>query len=244
LKKELQKEKLKIKNNENIKKSLEILDDYIKKYGEIKAFDFLFDVMKESQPFVEELLDLRKKQNPSYDKDQARKTIAGNNFQFLVLYLLILNIEKGNLPNDLIVLKTKKHKIVDEYATIKVADETQKPDLDLIAFSEKEHKPIVIYSCKTSLRERAGQTYRWKLLVDITKYCPALVEKYKLEYPEKRKVLTGFITTNFYNEIMQPQQKGMLEFFDYSYIAKNIEVQPPIKRLSSIINDLNNIFGE
>jgi len=244
MRKELYKEKEKIEKNENIQKSLEILDKYIKNYGEIQSFDFLFNVMKESQPFVEELLELRKKINPNYDKDQARKTIAGNNFQFLVLYLLILNIEKGNLPNDLIVLKTKKHKIVDEYATIKVADETQKPDLDLIAFSENENKPIVIYSCKTSLRERAGQTYKWKLLVDITKYCPALVEKYKLEYPEKKKILTGFITTNFYNEIMQPQQKGMLEFFDYSYIAKNIEVKPPIKRLSSIIDDLNIIFGK
>ena len=243
MRKELQKEKLKIEKNENIQKSLGILNDYIRKYGEIKSFDFLYDIMKKSQPFVEELLELRKKVNPNYDKDQARKTIAGNNFQFLVLYLLILNIEKGNLPNDLIVLKTKKHKIVDKYATIKVADETQKPDLDLIAFSEEEKKPIIIYSCKTSLRERAGQTYRWKLLIDITKYCPALVEKYKLEYPEKRKVFTGFITTNFYNEIMQPQQKGMLEFFDYSYIAKNIKVQPPIKKLSSIIDDLNNIFG-
>ncbi len=243
MRKELLIEKSKIENNENVKKSLDILRSYIEEYGEIEAFNFLYDVMKGSQPFVEALLDLRKKQNPNYDKDQARKTIAGNNFQFLVLYLLILNIEKGNLPKDLIILKTKKHKIIDEYATIKVADETQKPDLDLIAFSEGENKPIVIYSCKTSLRERAGQTYRWKLLVDITKYCPALVEKYKLDYPEKRKVLTGFITTNFYNEIMQPQQKGMLEFFDYAYIAKNIKVKPPIKKLSSIIEDLNLLFG-
>lgn len=244
MRKELYKEKKKIEGNDNIQKTLELLnDEYLKHYGEIKTFDFLNEIMRRSKPFVEELLNERKRENPNYDKDQARKTIAGNNFQFLVLYLLILNIERGNLPNSLIVLKTKKHKIIDEYATIKVANETQKPDLDLIAFLENKNKPIVIYSCKTSLRERAGQTYRWKLLVDITKYCPALVEKYKLEYPEKRKVLTGFITTNFYDEIMQPQQKGMLEFFDYSYIAKNIKVQPPIKKLSSIIDDLNNIFG-
>ncbi len=243
MRKELQKEKLKIENNENIHKSLEILNEYIKNYGEIKSFDFLHDIMKKSQPFVEELLELRKKINPNYDKDQARKRIAGNNFQFLVLYLLILNIEKGNLPENLIILKTKKHKIVDEYATIKVADETQKPDLDLIAFSEEEEKPIIIYSCKTSLRERAGQTYRWKLLVDITKHCPALIEKYKLEYPEKRKVLTGLITTNFYNVIMQPQQKGMLDFFDFSYVAKNIKVEPPIRNLSSIIKDLNEVLS-
>ncbi|NPA13001.1 MAG: hypothetical protein GXO45_03325 [Aquificae bacterium] len=243
MRKELQKEKLKLENNENLKKSLEILNDYIEKYGEIKAFDFLFDVMEKSKPFVEELLNERKKQNPKYNKDQARRKIAGENFQFLVLYLLILNIEKGNLPTDLIVLKTKKHKIVDKYATIKIANETQKPDMDLVALSEDENKPIVIYSCKTSLRERAGQTYRWKLLVDIAKHCPTLIEKYKLEYPDEKEVLTGFITANFYEEITKPQQRGMLQFFDYSYIAKDIEIQPPIKKLSSIIEDLNTIFG-
>ena len=243
MRKELYKEKNKIENNENIHKSLDILEEYIKKYGEIKTFDFLNKIMRESQPFVEELLNKRKEENPNYNKDQARKTIAGNNFQFLVLYLLILNVEIGNLPDNLIVLKTKQHRIVDEYATIKVGDETQKPDLDLIVFTEEESKPVVIYSCKTSFRERAGQTYRWKLLIDITKCCPILVEKYKLEYPERRKDLTGFITTNFYNEIMQPQHKGMLEFFDYSYVARNIETKPPMKKLSSIISDLRVLFS-
>lgn len=243
MKKEIFKEKNEIERNENMQKSLEILHKYIKEYGSIKAFDYLHEIMRESQTFVEELLNKRKKENQEYDKDQARKTIAGNNFQFLVLYLLIYNIENGNLPEDLIVLKKKRHKILDEYASIKVGDEIQKPDLDLIAFTEDNTKPVVIYSCKTSLRERAGQTYRWKLLVDITKHCPKLVEKYQLEYPEKRKILTGFITTNFYNEIMQPQQKGMLTFFDYSYIAKDIEVEPPIKKLSYIIKDLKEIFG-
>lgn len=34
----------------------------------------------------------------------------------------------------------------------------------------------------------------------------------------------GFITTNFYNEIINPQQKGMLKFFDFVYITKGREV--------------------
>ena len=111
MRKELYKEKKKIEGNDNIQKTLELLnDEYLKHYGEIKTFDFLNEIMRRSKPFVEELLNERKRENPNYDKDQARKTIAGNNFQFLVLYLLILNIERGNLPNSLIVLKTKKHK--------------------------------------------------------------------------------------------------------------------------------------
>lgn len=243
----MRREVLRAKKNVELKEHMEmvlsLLHDYVNRYGEIKTFDLLHDIMIESKPFIEEYLDKRKKSKANYDKDQARKSLAGNIFQDLVLYLLILNIERKNLPEDLIVLKTKTHKVVDEYATIKIGDEEQKPDLDLVVFSEEEEKPIVIFSCKTSLRERAGQTYKWKLLIDISKYCPELVKKYKVEYPERRKVLTGFITPNFYNEIMKPQQRGILEFFDFTYIAKEVEPRPPVKRLSSIVEDLNSIFG-
>lgn len=243
MREELYKEKRKIEENKNIQSALKLLKRYIKIFGEVKTFDFLSKIMEESKPYVERLLQNRKRKDPLYDENQARRKIAGNNFQFLVLYLLIINIEKRNLPENLIVLRTNQHKVIDEYATIKVADETQKPDIDLIAFSEEENKPIVIYSCKTSLRERAGQTYRWKLLLDITQHCPKLVKKYQLKYSKNRKILTSFITADFYNEIMQPQQKGILEFFDFSYVAKDIQVSPPIKNLSKIIEDLNNLFS-
>jgi type II restriction enzyme len=243
MREELYKEKRRIEENKNIQSALKLLEEYINRYGEVKTFDFLSKIMEESKPYVEILLQNKKEEDPQYDENQARKTIAGNNFQFLVLYLLIINIENGNLPENLIVLRTKQHKLIDEYATIKVADETQKPDIDLIAFSEEKNKPIVIYSCKTSLRERAGQTHRWKLLLDITQHCPILVEKYQLKYSKNREILTGFITADFYNEIMQPQQRGILEFFDFSYVAKDIQVSPPIKNLSKIIEDLNNLFS-
>lgn len=243
MRRELLDEKQKIENKETMQETLNIMNRYINKHGLIDTFDYLGEIMKDSKDFVENLLQKRKTQNEGYDINQARKTIAGNNFQFLVLYLLILNIQKGNLPPNLIVLKTKQHKIVDKYATIKVGNETQKPDLDLIAFSEDQNKPIIIYSCKTSLRERAGQTYRWKLLIDITENCPTLVEKYGLEYSKNKNIFTGLITTDFYNEIIQPQQRGVLKFFDYSYVAKSIQTQDSIKKLSSIINDLNSVFS-
>jgi len=65
--------------------------------------------------------------------------------------------------------KPKRHPLIEKYATIKVGDDFQKPDIDLMIYnnSEPERHPVIIYSIKTSLRERAGQTYRWKLLMDI-----------------------------------------------------------------------------
>ncbi|WP_457638732.1 BsaWI family type II restriction enzyme [Persephonella sp.] len=239
----LQKEKRKIEQSYYMSPILETYREFKDRHGTIEVFDYLHDIMRNSQDSVEELIRERVIQGEIKDPNQARKTVAGNSFQFLILYALIENIEEGNLPNSLIVLKTKQHKVLDEYATIEVAGETQKPDIDLLVFTEDERHPVMIYSCKTSLRERAGQTYKWKLLVEITKKCPQLKEEYQLKYPEKRKVLTGFITTNFYDEINQPQQRGMLKFFDYAYIAKPIEPLPHIKPLSQIIKDLNQIFS-
>ena len=222
---------------------LERYKAYKQKYGAIEVLDYLTEIMQSSKEDVERILIQRKQRGEIRNIDQARKTVAGNSFQFLIQYALLDNQEEGNLPEDLIILKTKKHQILDQYATIRVADETQKPDIDILIFTEEETKPIIIFSCKTSLRERAGQTYKWKLLVEITRKCPQLKEEYKLEYPDQRPVYTGFITTNFYNEINQPQQKGMLKFFDYSYISKPIQPQPHIKPLSQIIQDLNAIFS-
>jgi len=239
----LQKEKRKIERSYYMYPILETYWRFKDKHGSINVLNYLHDIMRCSQSKVEELIKSRVIAGKIKDPNQARKTVAGNSFQFLILYTLIENIEVRNLPDNLIVLKTKQHKILDEYATIEVAGETQKPDIDLLVFTENKKHPIVIYSCKTSLRERAGQTYKWKLLVEITKKCPQLKKEYQLKYPEKRKVLTGFITTNFYDEINQPQQKGMLKFFDYSYIAKPIEPKPHIKPLSLIIKDLNQLFS-
>ncbi len=233
----------KIESTYYMKPILKKYKEYKQKYGTIEVLNYLTEIMQSSKEEVEKLLIQRKEQEEIKNIDQARKTVAGNSFQFLIIYALLDNQKEGNLPKKLIILKTKNHPILDKYATIKVADETQKPDIDLLIFTEEETKPILIFSCKTSLRERAGQTYKWKLLVEITRKCPQLKEEYKLEYPDQRPIYTGFITTNFYDEINQPQQRGMLKFFDYSYISKPIQPQPHIKPLSQIIQDLNTIFA-
>lgn len=227
-----------IKNVAN-KKIKELEKNLSRKEAIKEVLDYTEEIMRISQPLVEEYLDERLAKGEIKDKNQARKTIAGNGFQFLVLYLLKLNQEEGNLDQNINILKTKKHPEIEKFAIIKVDNEVQKPDIDLIVFNEKK---LIVYSCKTSLRERAGQTYKWKLLMDITQHCPKLVKKYNLKYSKEKEILTGFITPNFYNEINNPQQRGMLKFFDFAYIGKKIE-SDFIKPLSKIIDDLNSIFA-
>jgi len=115
----------------------------------------------------------------------------------------------------------------------------------MIYHSKKlEKSPVLIFSVKTSLRERAGQTYKWKLLMDIatSKDCLQIKRKYGLSFEVKADFRVGFITTNFYDEITHPQQMGMLNFFDFVYLTKLGNFISPINEFSKILSDLNALY--
>lgn len=229
-----------------IKKELE---EKTKKTGEINALDYLTEIMQKATSKVEMLIQGRINDGIISNADQARKTIAGNGFQGLVAYSLIKLQEKNILnPNLAITLKPKKHPLIEKYATIKVGDDVQKPDIDLLIYHHQkpEKYPVIIYSIKTSLRERAGQTYRWKLLMDIVSSddCKTIKDKYGLTYKAMDNFKIGFITTNFYDEISKPQQKGMLKFFDFVYITKTGQREKPVTEFSKILDDLNAVYTQ
>lgn len=224
------------------------LEAKAKKIGYTKALDYLTEIMQNATSKVEKLIQDKIKKKIISDANQARKTIAGNGFQGLVAYSLIKLQEKNLLnPNLAITLKPKKHPLIEKYATIKVGDDVQKPDIDLLIYyyPKPEKYPVIIYSIKTSFRERAGQTYRWKLLMDIVSSddCKSIKSKYDLTYKAVDNFKVGFITTNFYNEITKPQQKGMLKFFDFVYITKPGRWEMPISEFSIILDDLNNVYS-
>lgn len=216
--------------------------------GEKNALNYLTEVMQSATSKVEKLIQARIRDKIISSADQARKTIAGNGFQGLVAYSLIRLQEKNILnPNLAITLKPKKHPLIEKYATIKVGDDMQKPDIDLLIYHHPrpEKYPVIIYSIKTSLRERAGQTYRWKLLMDIVSSndCKTIKEKYNLTYKAMDNFKVGFITSNFYKEITNPQQKGMLKFFDFVYITKPGKWEKPVCEFSRILDDLNSVYS-
>lgn len=216
--------------------------------GEENALNYLTEVMQTATSKVEKLIQARIRNGVISNADQARKTIAGNGFQGLVAYSLIKLQEKNLLNRNLaITLKPKKHPLVEKYAAIKVGDDVQKPDIDMLIYhyQKPEKYPVIIYSIKTSLRERAGQTYRWKLLMDIvfSNDCKTIKEKYNLSYKAMDNFKVGFITTNFYNEITNPQQKGMLKFFDFVYITKAGDWGKPVYEFSKILYDLKSVYS-
>jgi type II restriction enzyme len=131
----------------------------------------------------------------------------------------------------------------EEISTIRLGDgERQKPDCDLIIYSyrknvkelqsrdssdlEESYPKCIILSLKTSLRERAAQTYKWKLLLEIANDGGSRIrEKYGITYNIPEIPLICFVTINFYDEINSPQQRGMLKFFDRAFLAKRVDRQ-------------------
>lgn len=223
-----------------------------------QILDYLNDILRNSQQMVEDIIQERIDSGIIRDASQARKSVAGGNFQRLVAYGIIRNILVGNITREFVVnVGYKKHPLLDRYASISVgnSEDRQKPDSDVLIYQYQVEavSPIINFSCKTSLRERAGQTYKWKLLVDLaTCTCPYISMSencpkniYNLQYDNSRRVIMNFVTADLYNEVNQPQINGIINFFDNAYITKpNGEFNNNnIRCFSNIINDLNEIYG-
>jgi type II restriction enzyme len=206
------------------------------------VFDEIYRILNESKSSVDDFLAERKRIGEIKDEKQALKSIAGNSFSKIIEYIFLKNKIIGNIRPD-IFITSQKSKVPNfkEISTIKTGSETQKPDCDLVIYSLNKNstlKKCIILSLKTSLRERAGQTYKWKLLMEIAISSKPLREKYDIRYEAKVMPLVCFATVNFYSEINSPQQRGMFKFFDKSFIAKNID-SDFICKLSTLPNFVN-----
>ncbi|WOV92197.1 MAG: BsaWI family type II restriction enzyme [Candidatus Zeuxoniibacter abyssi] len=206
------------------------------------AFDQIHDVMTKAKDDVEKMLAERKKEGKIEDIRQAMKSIAGNAFSNTIVFIFLKNKIMGNIKPDIyITAKKSQVKNFENIATIYVNKETQKPDVDLIVFTKEKDESVkkcMILSLKTSLRERAGQTYKWKLLMEIASTDNPVKKKYNISYAPKHMPLVAFATVNFYDEINQPQHRGMFKFFDKSFIAKPIN-ENFISRLSKLVDFAN-----
>jgi len=227
--------------------SLDLINSRIKKAKDKKSewkiiFNYLHDFLRNSQEKVEKLLEQRKAEGTINDIPQARKSVVGNAFSHLIIYTLLQNKICGNIkPQIFITSETSKIPNFEQISTINIDGETQKPDVDLVIYSLKEDNQLdkcIILSLKTSLRERAGQTYKWKLLMEIASSENAIKEKYNIQYNPDVIPLVCFATVNFYNEINNPQHRGMFKFFDKSFIGKPIDTDF-ISSLSQIIDYVN-----
>ncbi|MFH1192039.1 MAG: BsaWI family type II restriction enzyme [bacterium] len=236
-----------IKNTIYMKPSIKRINNFIdgkkdKKQALKDVFNQIYSIMIESKNEVEKILIERKNKGEIKDIRQAMKSIAGNSFANAIIYIFLQNKIIGNIKPDIFITSKKSQvKNFDKISTIRVDGETQKPDVDLIIFTKKKSgniKKCIILSLKTSLRERAGQTYKWKLLMEIATTQNSIKDKYNISYNPEKMPLVCFATVNFYNEINNPQHRGMFKFFDKSFIAKPLN-KNFISPLASLINFVN-----
>ncbi|GFE69388.1 BsaWI family type II restriction enzyme [Chroococcus sp. FPU101] len=256
-----------IKNAYYMLPVLSKIDEILKEDNSIHyqdAFNSLHDIIQGSKHEVLELINKRKKSGLIKDINQASKSVVGNIFPYSLMYIFLKNKEIQNIEQHIYITNRKTTvKGFDKISTIKLADgETQKPDCDLIIYSYPKNSTgatsskittnkdkntdcpkCIILSLKTSLRERAAQTYKWKLLLEIAnEHSSKIKEKYGIVYEAPEVPLICFVTVNFYNEINNPQQRGMLKFFDRSFLAKKVNKE--IKKDLKIINEEETIEEE
>jgi len=238
-----------IKANPYMQKTITLVDNFVenhtsnnKKVAYLAVFDEVFCILNEAKSFVDEYLADRKVKGEIKDEKQALKSIAGNSFSSALVYIFLKNKAFDNIREDIFITsQLSKIPSFKEVSVINVDGETQKPDCDLVIYSLNEDgtlKKCMILSLKTSLRERAGQTYKWKLLMEIATSDNSIKDKYNIDYNPEKMPLVAFATVNFYNEINNPQHRGMFKFFDKSFIAKNVDADF-IARMSTLPNYVN-----
>jgi type II restriction enzyme len=233
-----------IKTTPYMAKTIDLVEDFVaQNNGDYLAvFDEVFRILNEAKTYVDDYLQERKAKGEIKDEKQALKSIAGNSFSLTLVYIFLKNKELENIREDIFITsQISKVPSFKEISVINVDGETQKPDCDLVIYSLNEDKALkkcMILSLKTSLRERAGQTYKWKLLMEIASSENVIRDKYNIEYNPEKMPLVAFATVNFYNEINNPQHRGMFKFFDKSFIAKNIDADF-IARMSTLPNYVN-----
>jgi type II restriction enzyme len=187
-----------------MKRMLELIEERVKrskmtpKNAYKSVFDDLYDILYESKNFVEDYLEKRKKKGEIEDVKQAIKSIAGNAFSRALVYIFLKNKELESIRGDIFITSQKsKVPSFDEISVINTDGETQKPDCDLVIYSlhkDQSLKKCMILSLKTSLRERAGQTYKWKLLMEIASIDNPIREKYNISYNPKVLPKICFVT--------------------------------------------------
>ncbi|NJN73078.1 MAG: hypothetical protein HC799_09865 [Limnothrix sp. RL_2_0] len=257
---ELEEKNLKdIKNAYYMAPVIKKLDSYLDINSEqsyLQAFNKVYEILTSSKNDVEAIIQQRKDSGKIKDVKQASKSVVGNIFPRCIIYLFLQNKLIGNIQSNIFITsKPKQVQGFDEISVIKMGSEdTQKPDCDLIIYAYKQKinkeqqqlKKCIILSLKTSMRERAAQTYKWKLLLEIANDENSKVrEKYDIRYDVEKTPLICFVTVNFYNEINNPQQRGMLKFFDRAFLAKELSSPSDfIRPMSDIVDFVNAELGE
>jgi type II restriction enzyme len=229
-------------------RTIVLIEDYVSKHGKdrkkayLSVFDEIFRILNKSKNQIDKYLKERKAKGEIKDEGQALRSITESSFPQAILYIFLKNKEIGNIREDIFI--SSKPALVPslkDVLVIHIGNEIQKPNCNLVIYSLNKDKTLnhcMILSLKTSSRERAEQTYKWKLLLEIANSENDVKDKYKIKYNFEKMPLVAFAAVNFFDEINKPQIRGILKFFNRSFIASPIDTDF-IFRMSTLPNYVN-----
>ncbi len=162
-------------------------------------------------------------------------------FPVLIEYIFLkLKADNKINQNIFITANPNKHALIKDTTVIYANNIAEKPSINLAMYSILNNKlnKCFLLLAKQNFKKNIEQTYQWKLLLEIATSDCSIKDKYNIRYENHTMPLVGFATVNFYDEINNPQHRGMFQFFDRAFIGKPIE-SDFIANLSELPNFVN-----
>ena len=208
------------------------------------VLDYLDEILNGFQEDLDKILDIRLASGEISDKKQAVRSISGNLLANTIIYIFIQNKLVGNIPQGIFISNKSAISDFEMVFTINVGEHPEKLHINLLIYSLKENlelnKCIALFPLQSD-GNQIVKAYKWKLLMEIAMSDCEVRDKYEISYDPPTVPLVCFVTVNFYNEINNPQHRGMFKFFDRAFIGKPIDPQATnfISPLSTLIEFAN-----
>ncbi|MBD2150767.1 hypothetical protein H6F44_11640 [Pseudanabaena sp. FACHB-1277] len=213
-------------------------------YGWKTVLDHLDEILNSFQNDLDEILDIRLSSGEISDKKQAIRSIFGNLLGNIIIYIFIQNKLVGNISEGIFINNKSVIPNFEKVFTINVGEQPEKLNTNLVIYSLGENldlnKCIAFFPLQSD-GNQFKKAYKWKLLMEIAMSDCEVRDKYEISYDPPTVPLVCFVTVNFYNEINNPQHRGMFKFFDRAFIGKPIDPQATnfISPLSTLIEFMN-----
>lgn len=206
----------------------------ISRYGEENILANLPEMIEEGRPRIKGVIS--EKDNGKDVRQSTNSYIGGLN-EILVYFALVRECE----ANGYVV---RHEPTFDEINGIKSGDFV-KPDMDIVIHEQdSDDAPLYIFSLKTTLRERIGQSALWKTWLDISTNtcgdcdcCSNNLDHNLFEKNERDSIYYGYIT-------LEKATAQLLDMFDFGYVpSEHVDSSMGQTALESLSDDVNNSWS-
>jgi len=174
-------------------------------------------------------------------QDLSEEEFSIENMISVVIFWFLKIKEAETKYDDLFISAGSDATIIERIGLINVGESKPTLDVDIVIYKENDEKQItscLLLIVMDSSNARLEQLCFWKVLLDVFILDSSLRNKYVISCDSVEMPVVCFATINFYDEINSPQHRGMLKFFDNSFIGKPVDSEF-ISRLSALIDYAN-----